>query len=110
MRERERVHRRLQDPSARSIHPVFRTGTHPLLLEALEPHEQKMKATVAQADRIRQLQISNINAMLDCEKKQSEDESKARRHPRIMACSWQPSLASLNACCLSACLLSTGAA
>jgi len=53
-------------------------GTHPLLLEALEPHEQKMKATVAQADRIRQLQISNINAMFDCEKKQSEDESKAQ--------------------------------
>jgi len=52
-------------------------GTHPDLIKALEPHDQKMKATIAQADRVRQLQISNINSLFECEKKQSEDENKA---------------------------------
>ena len=47
-------------------------------MEALEPHEQKMKAIVGQADRIRQLQIANIDALFACEKKMAEDENKAQ--------------------------------
>jgi len=53
-------------------------GTHPTLIEALEPHDLKMKALIAQADRIRQLQIGNINALYECEKKQTEDENRAQ--------------------------------
>jgi len=53
-------------------------GTHPALVEALEPHDQKMKAIVGQADRVRQLQMININALFECEKKQADDENKAQ--------------------------------
>jgi hypothetical protein len=53
-------------------------GTHPALVEALEPHDQKMKAIVGQADRVRQLQMININALFECEKKQADDENKVR--------------------------------
>lgn len=53
-------------------------GTHPTLVEALEPHDTKMKAVVGQADRIRQLQIANIDALFECEKKMAEDEHKAQ--------------------------------
>ena len=53
-------------------------GTHPTLVEALEPHDQKMKAVVSQADRIKQLQIANIDALFECEKKMAEDEHKAQ--------------------------------
>ena len=53
-------------------------GTHPTLVEALEPHTQKMAAIVSQADRIRQLQIANIDALFECEKKMAEDENKAQ--------------------------------
>lgn len=53
-------------------------GTHPLLAEALEPHDQKMRAIVNQADRVRQLQMVNINALFDCEKKQADDENRAQ--------------------------------
>ena len=55
-------------------------------MEALEPHTQKMNAIIAQADRVRQLQVVNINALFECEKKQAEDENKARRrHTRARA-------------------------
>lgn len=59
------------------------SGTHPSLIEALEPHDAKMKGIVAQADKVKQLQMVNINALFDCEKKQADDESKvrARRDP-----------------------------
>jgi len=53
-------------------------GTHPQLVELLEPHEQKKQQVISQADRVRQLQISNINALFECEKKQVEDENKAQ--------------------------------
>ena len=53
-------------------------GTHALLVEALEPHDTKMKAVVGQADRIKQLQIANIDALFECEKKMAEDEHKAQ--------------------------------
>jgi len=53
-------------------------GTHPTLVEMLEPHEQKKQKLISQADRVRQLQISNINALFECEKKQVEDENKAQ--------------------------------
>jgi len=53
-------------------------GTHPALVEALEPHDQKMKAIVSQADRVRQLQMINVNALFACEKKQADDENKVR--------------------------------
>lgn len=39
------------------------SGTHPTLVEALKPHEERMKTVVSQADRVRQLQIININAL-----------------------------------------------
>ena len=54
------------------------SGTHPQLVELLEPHEQKKQQVISQADRVRQLQISNINALFECEKKQVEDENKAQ--------------------------------
>ena len=57
-------------------------GTHPSLVEALEPHDQKMKGIVSQADRVRQLQMVNIDALFDCEKKQADDESKVRAKER----------------------------
>jgi hypothetical protein len=60
-------------------------GTHPALIEALEPHEQKKQAEIAKAERMRQLQINNINALFDCEKKQTEDENKARPSQRCAA-------------------------
>lgn len=53
-------------------------GTHPALVEALEPQEQKMKALIAQAERLRQLQVININALYEYEKKQTEDENVAQ--------------------------------
>ena len=53
-------------------------GTHAMLVEALEPHDTKMKALVSQADRIKQLQIANIDALFECEKKMAEDEHKAQ--------------------------------
>ena len=53
-------------------------GSHPLLVEVLEPHDTKMKAIVGQAETMRQLQVNNINALFECEKKQAEDENKAR--------------------------------
>jgi len=53
-------------------------GTHPALVEALEPHEQKKQALVAQAERYMKLQIININALFECEKKQAEDENRAQ--------------------------------
>jgi len=53
-------------------------GTHPALIEALEPHEKKLKALTAQADRLRQLEIGNINAHHDYEKQQPEDENRAQ--------------------------------
>ena len=53
-------------------------GTHPTLVEALEPHDQKMKTLVGQAEKVRQLQMVNINALFDCEKKQADDENKVR--------------------------------
>ena len=51
-------------------------GTHPTLIEALVPHDAKMKQIIAQADRVRQLQMINVNALFDCEKKQADDENK----------------------------------
>ena len=54
------------------------SGTHPSLVEALEPHDEKMKHLVSQADRVRELQMVNINALFECEKKQADDESKVR--------------------------------
>lgn len=54
------------------------SGTHPALIEALEPHQKRMDQLIAQADRVRQLQIGNINALFECEKKQTEDENKAQ--------------------------------
>ncbi|KAL1515132.1 hypothetical protein AB1Y20_004193 [Prymnesium parvum] len=53
-------------------------GTHPLLVEGLDKHEQVMKAQIAQAERIRRLQTVNINNLFDCDKKQAEDEKKAQ--------------------------------
>ena len=53
-------------------------GTHPTLIEALVPHDAKMKQIIAQADRVRQLQMINVNALFDCEKKQADDENKVR--------------------------------
>lgn len=53
-------------------------GTHPALVEALEPQEQKMKSLIAQAERLRQLQVININALYEYEKKQTEDENVAQ--------------------------------
>ena len=47
-------------------------------MEALAPHEAKMKAVVGQADKMRQLQIVNIDALFECEKKQAEDETRAQ--------------------------------
>ena len=55
------------------------TSTHPALVEALEPHDQKMKSIVDQADKVRQLQMVNVNALFDCEKRQADDENKVRR-------------------------------
>jgi hypothetical protein len=60
---------------------VNHAGTHPSLVEALDPHEKKMKALVGQADRLRQLQIADLNAIFDCEKKQAEDEHIVRLTP-----------------------------
>ena len=66
------------------------SGTHPALVEALEPHDQKMKAIVSQADRVRQLQMVNINALFDCEKKQADDENKVRaQRARTRPGGWQ---------------------
>ena len=53
-------------------------GTHPTLVEALEPHDAAMKKIVSQADRVRQLQLVNVNALFDFEKKQADDEQKVR--------------------------------
>ena len=53
-------------------------GSHPLLVEVLEPHDTKMKAIVGQAETMRQLQVNNINALFECEKKQAEDETRAQ--------------------------------
>ena len=36
-----------------------------------------MKKTMGQADRVRQLQLVNVNALFEFEKKQADDESKA---------------------------------
>ena len=58
------------------------SGTHATLVEALEPHDTKMKAIVGAADRVRQLQMVNINALFDCEKKQADDENKVRLRAR----------------------------
>lgn len=53
-------------------------GTYPPLAEALAPHEQQLKRLVGQADRVRQLQLANIDALYACEKKQADDEHVAQ--------------------------------
>ena len=71
-------------------------GTHPTLIEALVPHDAKMKQIIAQADRVRQLQMINVNALFDCEKKQADDENKVRvaRAPAAWHCFIRPMAAS----------------
>ena len=51
-------------------HPA---GTHPALIEALEPHEQKKKEKMAYLNFIRKREIANVDALYECEKKQAED-------------------------------------
>lgn len=68
--------------SVSDVRAAHRTGTHPALIEALEPHEKKLKALTAQADRLRQLEIGNINAHHDYEKQQPEDENRVRHAAR----------------------------
>ena len=53
-------------------------GTHPQLLTELKKHEQVMNAHIAQAQRVHQLQKTNIDALFDCEKKEAADENKVR--------------------------------
>ena len=53
-------------------------GTHPELAKELKIHEQAMAKEVAQAQRICQLQKSNIESLYDCEKKQADDEQVAQ--------------------------------
>lgn len=52
------------------------TGSHPALVDGLHKHDQLMKAQIGQAERIRTLQITNINLLFECEKKQAMDEEK----------------------------------
>ena len=49
-------------------------GTHPLLVAELKKPTQTRDTLIAQADRIRQLQTANVNALFECDKKQIEDE------------------------------------
>ena len=58
---------------------VHLAGTHPALLEELKTHEKTMNAHIAQAQRVHQLQKTNIDALFDCEKKEAADENKVRR-------------------------------
>ena len=53
-------------------------GTHPELAKELKISEQTMAKEVAQAQRICQLQKSNIESLYDCEKKQADDEQVAQ--------------------------------
>ena len=53
-------------------------GTHPELAKELKVYEQAMAKEIAQAQRIFQLQKSNIESLYDCEKKQADDE-KAKK-------------------------------
>jgi hypothetical protein len=53
-------------------------GTHPELAKELKIYEQAMAKEVAQAQRICQLQKSNIESLYDCEKKQADDEQVAQ--------------------------------
>jgi hypothetical protein len=59
-------------------HPA---GTHPALIEALEPHEQKKKEKMAYLNFIRKREIANVDALYECEKKQAEDETRVRCPP-----------------------------
>lgn len=68
-------------------------GTHAALVEGLSKHEKLMHAQIAQADRVRRLQTTNINNLYDCDKKQAEDEKKAhacRSIPRVSAAPHTP--------------------
>ena len=51
-------------------------GTHPALASELKKHEQVAAAHIAQAQRICQLQKTNIENLYECEKKQADDEHK----------------------------------
>ena len=84
-------------------------GTHPALVEALDPHGQKMKQILAQADRIRQLQIVNIKALFDCEKKQADDENKVRVYPLSLPLQPFPTPNS-SIICVAGCMLVAGTA
>jgi len=53
-------------------------GTHPALASELKKHEQAAAAHIAQAQRICQLQKTNIENLYECEKKQADDEHKAQ--------------------------------
>ena len=53
-------------------------GTHPELAKELKVYEQAMAKEIAQAQRIFQLQKSNIESLYDCEKKQADDEQVAQ--------------------------------
>ena len=53
-------------------------GTHPELAKELKVYEQAMAKEIAQAQRICQLQKSNIESLYDCEKKQADDEQVAQ--------------------------------
>ena len=72
-RRRNRLRLAASDSCLRSL-----SGTHPALAVELKKHEQQMAAHIAQAQRICQLQKTNIENLYDCEKKQADDENKAR--------------------------------
>jgi hypothetical protein len=54
------------------------TGTHPALAAELKKHEQTMAAQIAQAQRVCQLQKTNIENLYEFEKKQADDEHKVQ--------------------------------
>ena len=61
-------------------------GTHPLLVAELKKPTQTRDTLIAQADRIRQLQTANVNALFECDKKQIEDEYVVSPAPLACPC------------------------